>query len=136
MAASLVPSLVLLLEGDLGAGKTTLVQAICRHLGWIGAKSPTFALVNEYPDAKIPVAHADLYRLEKADSADFGFDDYIDNGWVLMIEWPDRLTFEDFPDLWHCRLSIEGEGRRITIESRGMVALAALESLKEHCRGK
>ncbi len=64
IAGALQPGMTLLLRGELGAGKTTLVREICRALGWNRSCSPSFAIVNEYAGARIPSAHADLYCLE------------------------------------------------------------------------
>lgn len=86
---------LLLLEGPLGAGKTTFVRGLARGLGSkADVMSPTFQLVRVY-DARLPLAHADLYRLEKSsDLADLGLDELLDEG-VLVVEWGDRLTGEN-----------------------------------------
>ena len=131
IADALVPGLTLLMNGTLGAGKTTLVSAICRALGWRRTCSPTFALVNEYAKARIPIAHADLYRIENADGRDFGFDDYLDDGWVLIIEWPDRLNRRDFPENWDVDIKADGTSREITITAHGAAAAAALAELRK-----
>ncbi len=87
---------VVTLSGDLGAGKTTLVQAFCKVLGVEEpASSPSFSLVNEYlyQDARglsHPVYHIDLYRLKDFDEAlDIGLPEYIDSGEWCFIEWPE-----------------------------------------------
>lgn len=84
-----------LLEGDLGAGKTTLVQAICRQLHVPDeVVSPTYTLVNEYRDDKRQaVYHIDLYRLHDIDEAiNIGIEDYIYSKVYTFIEWPDVVT--------------------------------------------
>jgi tRNA threonylcarbamoyladenosine biosynthesis protein TsaE len=80
------------LSGELGSGKTTLVQAICRGLGArVLATSPTYALVHHYAAAGRAVYHVDCYRLRAADEArDLGFDDMVREGAVILIEWPER----------------------------------------------
>ncbi len=86
------PALVTL-SGDLGAGKTTLVQAICKALGVTEAvTSPTFALIHEHATASARVVHCDLYRLESpSDVASLGLDDMLaDPSVILLVEWPDR----------------------------------------------
>ncbi len=87
-------SRVILLNGDLGAGKTTLVTRFCAALGVDDiAQSPTFALVNEYQvpgDEKI--YHLDLYRLNSLEEAlDIGVEEYLDSGHWCLIEWPDKI---------------------------------------------
>ena len=83
---------LLRLEGPLGAGKTTFVRGLARGLGSSGdVMSPTFQLVRLYP-GPLPLAHADLYRLERAaELAELGFDELLDEG-VLVVEWGDRLA--------------------------------------------
>ena len=131
IAAALQPGIVLLLEGTLGAGKTTLVRELCRALGWKRTCSPSFSLVNEYARAEIPIAHADLYRIERADPRDFGFDEYLDDGWVVIVEWPERLVRADFPEVWLCRIERgTGEVRHIAVHASGNIALGALNNLE------
>jgi tRNA threonylcarbamoyladenosine biosynthesis protein TsaE len=81
------------LSGELGTGKTTLVQAICRGLGARGpATSPTYALVHQYPtpDTRL-VYHVDCYRLRSpAEAQDLGFEDMVRDGAIVLIEWPER----------------------------------------------
>ena len=108
---------VVLLEGQLGAGKTTLVRGLLKGLGWQGeVRSPTFNLIQIY-DTSPPVLHADLYRL--AGATGLGLEDYWDTH-LCLIEWPDRLGSLVDPDVCY-RVSIEfdqtGEGRLVTISS-------------------
>ena len=86
------PPQVIGLSGDLGTGKTTLVQAICRGLGArTPATSPTYALVHHYEAAGRPVYHVDCYRLRSpAEAQDLGFDDMMRAGATILIEWPER----------------------------------------------
>ena len=80
------------LSGELGTGKTTLVQAICRGLGARAlATSPTYALVHHYDAADAAVYHVDCYRLTVPDQArDLGFDDMVREGAIVLVEWPER----------------------------------------------
>jgi tRNA threonylcarbamoyladenosine biosynthesis protein TsaE len=80
------------LEGELGAGKTTLAQAICRGLGIREAvTSPTFSLVNEYEVDGTTVYHLDLYRLRgPEDLTNMGWDDIVNSGQIILVEWPER----------------------------------------------
>jgi len=81
------------LYGDLGAGKTTLVQQVCRHLGSKDeVTSPTFSLVNEYESPNEQIYHLDLYRLKNFDEAlDVGIMEYLDSGQYCLIEWPQLI---------------------------------------------
>ena len=80
------------LSGELGTGKTTLVQAICRGLGARArATSPTYALVHHYEAGAVAVYHVDCYRLRQPDEArDLGFDDMVREVAIILIEWPER----------------------------------------------
>ena len=83
---------VVLLEGDLGSGKTTLVKALCQSIGVMEpVSSPTFSLVQEYQSpSKGVIYHMDLYRLEiPQDLEQIGFDEYLESGNLCLIEWPD-----------------------------------------------
>ncbi len=85
---------VLLFVGSMGAGKTTLIKAICAALGVVDeVSSPTYALVNEYQtEAGETVFHFDLYRLNHPEEAlDFGVEEYLDSGSVCLVEWPAKL---------------------------------------------
>jgi tRNA threonylcarbamoyladenosine biosynthesis protein TsaE len=94
------PPLVVGISGELGAGKTTLVQAICRGAGVRDdVTSPTFALVHEYAGARYPVYHLDLYRLENArDLTNIGWDDIMSAHALVLIEWPERAGDRMPPD--------------------------------------
>jgi tRNA threonylcarbamoyladenosine biosynthesis protein TsaE len=96
LAATLAAGDLLLLAGELGAGKTTFVRGLARGFGIrYGVQSPTFQLVRVY-QGRIQLAHVDLYRLEAgADLADLGLDDLLDQG-VVAVEWGDRLRL-DYP---------------------------------------
>jgi tRNA threonylcarbamoyladenosine biosynthesis protein TsaE len=94
LAASLKPGAVLLLSGQLGAGKTAFVRGLAVGLGIDPdeVSSPTFTLVHEYRGGRLTLYHADLYRLEQTTTEDLGLDEKgVANG-VVAIEWPDRLT--------------------------------------------
>ena len=95
------------LSGELGTGKTTLVQAICRGLGARAlATSPTYALVHHYDAADAAVYHVDCYRLTAPDQArDLGFDDMVREGAIVLIEWPERAGPWAPPLDRHVRLS-------------------------------
>ncbi len=118
LATRLAPGDAILLEGELGAGKTTLARAILRGLGHPGeVPSPSYTLVETYPapPLRLAAAHADLYRLEPgAPLDDLGLDEALGHG-ILLVEWPDRLPAGHFPAA--LRLRLDGAGgpiRRLT----------------------
>lgn len=84
--------LVVTITGDLGAGKTTLAQAICRGYGvQEPVTSPTYAIVHEYTSRTTPVYHLDLYRLEREDELqNIGWDDVMSQRALVLVEWPER----------------------------------------------
>lgn len=96
---------ILLLKGNLGAGKTTFSQFLLKELGSSDEiSSPTYSIVNEYDTPKGKVFHFDLYRLKSVEEAyDFGIEEYLDNGYLSIIEWPeiymDELESYDFHEM-------------------------------------
>jgi tRNA threonylcarbamoyladenosine biosynthesis protein TsaE len=88
----LAPGSVVFFVGELGAGKTTLVQAVSRGLGVTGhATSPTYNLVHRYQGARGPVFHLDCYRLKHPDeAADLDWETLLKDGDAVLIEWPER----------------------------------------------
>ncbi|MBI4897204.1 MAG: tRNA (adenosine(37)-N6)-threonylcarbamoyltransferase complex ATPase subunit type 1 TsaE [Actinobacteria bacterium] len=96
VARRLRPGDVVLLTGDLGAGKTTFVRGAAHALGVEGrVTSPTFAIGNVYPAGSGDVAHVDLYRLDALDGTDEAvLDDYLDERRVAFVEWPHDELFE------------------------------------------
>ncbi len=112
------PPAVIGLSGELGTGKTTLVQAICRGLGARArATSPTYALVHHYDAAGVPLYHVDCYRLRAPDEArDLGFDDMVREGAIILIEWPERAGPWAPPLARHFRLSYDVDPSRRIVE--------------------
>jgi tRNA threonylcarbamoyladenosine biosynthesis protein TsaE len=94
LAASLQPGAVLLLSGELGAGKTAFVRGLAEGLGLDPADvtSPTFTLVHEYRQGPLPLVHVDLYRLDRVDLDELGMDSDLAERGVLAIEWAERLV--------------------------------------------
>ena len=129
LAQQLPPGALLLLKGDLGAGKTYLVQGLAAGLGLTEpVTSPTFALAQHYGHAPGGAArgsdpllvHLDLYRLEQPAAADdlFCQEEEQARAWgaLMAVEWPERLSF--LPEgAWQLSLSQEGEGRRAVLVS-------------------
>jgi len=94
---------VFILNAPMGAGKTTLVSAICKELGVNDElSSPTFSIVNEYRVDNQSIFHLDLYRLETAEELfNIGIEEYLDNKSYMFVEWPNLITpyLEHFTEL-------------------------------------
>ena len=81
-------------EGEMGAGKTTLIKAICKELGVIGhIQSPTFSIVNEYLSSSgKTIFHFDFYRIKnEIEALDFGIEEYFDSGNICLLEWAEKV---------------------------------------------
>ena len=122
LSATLRAGDVVLLSGDLGAGKTTFVRGLAEGLGIDPREvsSPTFTLVHEYRGNGLTLYHADLYRLQRAATDDLGLEEIGVKDGVLAIEWPDRLTHE-LAGATLVRLDVvDDASRRITIRPYSM----------------
>jgi tRNA threonylcarbamoyladenosine biosynthesis protein TsaE len=102
-----------MLEGSLGAGKTTFVRGLLESLGVTApVRSPTFNLIQTF-DTNPPVMHADLYRVSSHEG--IGLEDYLETH-LCLIEWPDRAkSLVQAEDSWWVHINTEGHGRRITV---------------------
>ena len=118
LGAQLRAPAVVGLSGELGTGKTTLVQAICRGLGALArATSPTYALVHHYDAGQTPVYHVDCYRLRHPDEArDLDFDDMTREPAIILIEWPERAGAWAPPLDRHFQLSYDADPARRLVE--------------------
>ena len=117
LARSLKPGDVVLLYGDLGAGKTAFVRGMARGLGANpeDVSSPTFTIVQEYAAPSVTLYHVDLYRLEPAEIEDLGLDDLVYGDGIVAIEWADRWPGRP-ADVKEVRFEAVGEfQRRVTI---------------------
>ena len=92
-AKKLKPGDVITLDGDLGAGKTAITGGLAKGLGINGyVTSPTFTIVNEYRNGSLPLFHFDVYRIESMDDLyDIGWEDYINQGGICVVEWADII---------------------------------------------
>jgi tRNA threonylcarbamoyladenosine biosynthesis protein TsaE len=123
------PGAIIALYGDLGSGKTVLVQGLARGLGVpenYYVTSPTYTLINEYP-GRCPLYHIDLYRLDAGVGfADIGLDDALYGGGVAAVEWAERCSEGAFSDYLAVYLETAGEDRRgirLMAHGPGMVKL-------------
>ena len=139
IAELLEPGDVVALAGDLGSGKTTFVQGSAQTLGVSDqVVSPTFTLVREYAGT-VPVTHVDVYRLDRLqDVLDLGFDDYLDGGAVVFVEWGDVIEGL-LPESWvGVRLSEDEtseDRRRVTVTVHGRAWATRWERLEAATAG-
>ena len=121
LSASLQPGTVLLLSGDLGAGKTAFVRGLAEGLGINSddVTSPTFTLVHEYRGGRLPLIHVDLYRLDRAELDEIGLDEDLAARGIVAIEWAERLV-RLIPRAVHIAISDRGgDARSIRIGDGG-----------------
>lgn len=105
---------VIIFEGEMGAGKTTLIKAICAAAGITDVvSSPTFSIVNEYASPEGPVYHFDFYRIKNIREAyDIGYEEYFYSGFTCLIEWPE-LVAEILPERYiRVQLQIDSPDQR------------------------
>ena len=124
LAGAARPGDLLVLEGDLGAGKTFLIRGLARALGVperLPVTSPTFTLVNEMEQGRLPLIHADLYRLGDADELhELGLVDRIGNDALVAVEWGDRFSATlGERGIWLFMELLDAHHRRVRIEARG-----------------
>jgi tRNA threonylcarbamoyladenosine biosynthesis protein TsaE len=124
LAPLLRPGDLVFLEGELGAGKTFFVRALARALGLpedVPVQSPTFTLVHELDEARIPIVHADLYRLDDPDEvSELGLSDRIGRDAVVLVEWGERRREALSEPTLVVRLRIVSEhGREVCVEGLG-----------------
>ena len=135
LGRSLLPGLVIALVGDLGAGKTRLVQAIVASA--IGADvdvtSPTFVLIHEYSGADLVIYHFDAYRLRDVDEfLDLGVDELFGGDNVCIVEWADKVPEAFSGDVLWIRLTITGpESRTIELAGAGERACEVMRAIPE-----
>ena len=123
IGAFLLPDEVIALTGQLGAGKTTLIQGIAEGLGVKDyVTSPTFIIINEY-QGRLPFYHVDLYRLaEPAEIEDLGIEEYFSRGGVSVIEWAEKLK-ELMPEKAEkIEIKVSSENERKICVSSGLAA--------------
>ncbi len=122
LAPLLRPGDLLLLRGDLGAGKTTFTRGLARGVGSSAlVSSPTFTLIHEYDGGRLPLVHVDAYRLTNAaDAESTGLAEYLQRGEsVAIIEWPERIEAMLSSDRMEIELEEYADGRLVTLTAKG-----------------
>ncbi|MRX56703.1 tRNA (adenosine(37)-N6)-threonylcarbamoyltransferase complex ATPase subunit type 1 TsaE [Bacillus idriensis] len=114
------PGDVITLEGDLGAGKTTFTKGLAKGMGIRkNVNSPTFTIMKEYRDGRLPLYHMDVYRMEDSEE-DLGFDEFFEGEGVTVVEWAHLIQEQLPPDRLGIRiLRVEDESREIIFEPIG-----------------
>lgn len=133
LADFLLPGMTILLYGDLGAGKTTFTKGIGAGLGVKRIiKSPTYTIVREYTDGRLPLYHVDLYRLEESEVVDLALDEYFEGDGVSIVEWP-SVSPEDLPkEVLEISLATDLSDlnkRTLTFEAKGKSYETLLEKI-------
>lgn len=122
LIAQLTPKTVVLLEGEMGVGKTQMVKLFCEQFGCDReVSSPTFAIIQEYPSALGVIHHADLYRIESNDELEnTGFWEIFNSSskGVVFIEWPSKMDKSRIPKGWKVitiKYEFSGDDRQVSI---------------------
>lgn len=130
LGRQLKPGAVVLLRGELGAGKTTLTRGLARGAGYRRrVSSPTFALAHVYRCKRLTLHHLDLYRIAKGEDGELGIDELLaDPRAAVVVEWPDAAGGAWPKDRLEVTLSHVPGGRRIVMKATGPAARKVLES--------
>lgn len=132
------PGLALLLHGGLGMGKTVLAKGIGAALGIKRIKSPSFIIVSEHKDGNLPLAHADLYRLEDcAQAEELDLESCLEDGFLLVVEWAERWRAQpetDKLEFFFEQTSEDAQVRTIRIRAYGARARALLLGISTDLR--
>ncbi|AVL00364.1 tRNA (adenosine(37)-N6)-threonylcarbamoyltransferase complex ATPase subunit type 1 TsaE [Pediococcus inopinatus] len=135
LANSLKPNDVILLDGDLGAGKTTFTKGLAKGLGIKRyVKSPTFTIIHEYREGRMPLFHMDVYRLEDGGGDDLGWDEYFYGDGVSVIEWSQFIQDylpEDYLRITLKRNDESDNQRTLAFDAQGERYTTLLNDLKE-----
>lgn len=134
LGALLEKSMVIALNGELGAGKTTLVKAIATGLGVLeeDVHSPSYTLVNEY-EGRLPIYHFDLYRLtDSSELYDLGYDEYLEGKGISIVEWADAIADALPGEYLNIKIEIiSDDEREFTITAAGERYKTLLAQLKQ-----
>jgi tRNA threonylcarbamoyladenosine biosynthesis protein TsaE len=134
LAKSIAPGLTVFLHGDLGAGKTTLVRAVLRGLGWEGrVKSPTYALLELYDVSRLHLYHFDFYRFrDPKEWISAGFAENFGGRNVCFVEWPEKAAGSLPPQDLDVFLDFQDAGRVVRLDSRTPLGEQVLAETRRH----
>ncbi|MBW1605937.1 tRNA (adenosine(37)-N6)-threonylcarbamoyltransferase complex ATPase subunit type 1 TsaE [Lactobacillus sp. Sy-1] len=124
IASHLKPADLILLDGDLGAGKTTFTKGLAAGLGIKrNVKSPTFTIIREYQDGRLPLYHMDAYRLDDGSGDELGLDEYFNGDGVNVVEWS-KFVANELPDnylriVFKRNDDLEDNARTLTFDPHG-----------------
>jgi len=138
IGAALPTPLVVYLEGDLGAGKTTFARALIKGAGYTGrVKSPTYGILEHYPVGEVEFLHLDLYRIADSDELDFlGIADLLSAHSVLLVEWPGHGAGRlPRPDLT-VTFSHDGEVRSLVFQAHSNSGIRICDSILENTQSE
>ena len=134
LGALLEKGMVVALNGELGAGKTTLVKTIAAELGIPreDVRSPSYTLINEY-EGRLPVYHFDLYRLiDSSELYDLGYDEYLEGNGISIVEWADAIADALPEEYLNVKIEIiSDDERKFTITAAGKRYETLLAELKQ-----
>ena len=135
IARILQPGMTLYLEGDLGAGKTTLVRGVLRALGYAGrVKSPTYTLTEIYSLPGFELYHFDLYRMtDPREWLDAGFREVANGSTVSLVEWPEKAAGLLPPPDLRIRLQVQDAGREVEIVAETELGKKCLKAYCSEC---
>lgn len=135
LGALVEPGDVLLLEGELGAGKTTFTKGLAKGLGIENViKSPTYTLIREYTKGRLPLYHMDVYRLEEVGGDDMGLEEYFYGNGVSVVEWSTFIAEDLPPHYLKINLDRSGEfleNRTLTFHPQGERYMQIVQDLRE-----
>ena len=125
LGESAIPGMIICLDGDLGTGKTVIAKGIALGLGITEpVSSPTFTVVKEYHEGRLPLYHFDVYRIaDESEMDETGFEDYISGEGITLVEWADRIRDLMPKDTTWIRMfkdpEVDPDYRRLEIEDTG-----------------
>lgn len=140
LARLATPGDVFLLEGELGAGKTTFTKGLAKGLGIDRViKSPTYTLIREYSEGRLPLYHMDLYRLDEEEAEELGLDEYFEGEGVTVVEWASLAPEEmptNFLEIKIARTGVSSSSRQFIFIPTGTHYEKLVSELSKHTKNQ